>query len=382
MAVRQVITAAATTTRADGRGVSLMADAPLFLRRAMNAWHRSRWNAARRPTLWAALLLTSCSVLFQAGPAFATRTTCIGPAQCCPVGVTDGDLPAQATVNVGVTLNSIRAINEHEGSWTADFYLRESWRPTPGFVPQTEIVNEIEKKSSSDGDTWMHADQCIRSRRLTSVLHSRLDLRRFPFDTQVLDIQLSDSNFVSKSLHYSAQPMQARIDNANFELASWQAADTSLRYSSFSRLFHAAEGAQNFDYATFSLPVKRHVGFYLTRFFLPLLVIVAVAFSVFWIDPEDLGSQSGIGVTCLLAAIAFQLAVSDRLPQVDYLTMADRTFVACYIAIALAILESVATSSLHRTGQRTRAMQVDRVCRWLFPLGTIGLIGLATIVWI
>ena len=41
---------------------------------------------------------------------------------------------------------------------------------------------------------------------------------------------------------------------------------------------------------------------------LPLLVIVAVAFTVFWIDPEDLSSKASIGVTCLLAAIAFQLA--------------------------------------------------------------------------
>ena len=57
------------------------------------------------------------------------------------------------------------------------------------------------------------------------------------------------------------------------------------------------EGAPAYDYATFSVDVTRHVSFHLGKFFLPLLVIVFISFSVFWIDPEDLGSSMSVGVT-------------------------------------------------------------------------------------
>jgi hypothetical protein len=78
---------------------------------------------------------------------------------------------------------------------------------------------------------------------------------------------------------------------------------------------------------------------------LPLLVIVAVAFSVFWIHPEDLNTKASIGVTCLLAAIAFQLAEAGMLPEVAYLTLADRVYAICYTMLALSLMLAVNSSA-------------------------------------
>ena len=61
---------------------------------------------------------------------------------------------------------------------------------------------------------------------------------------------------------------------------------------------------------------------------------------LFWIDADDLSSQVTIGITCVLAAIAFQLAEAAALPAVDYLTLADRVYAICYVAIGLAVLET------------------------------------------
>jgi hypothetical protein len=85
------------------------------------------------------------------------------------------------------------------------------------------------------------------------------------------------------------------------------------------------------------IPVVRHSWFYVTRFFVPLLLLVAIAYSIFWVKPEDLGSSAGIGITCMLSIIAFQLAQADTLPRVPYLTIADRIYTICYILIAVAL---------------------------------------------
>jgi hypothetical protein len=101
--------------------------------------------------------------------------------------------------------------------------------------------------------------------------------------------------------------------------------------------------------------VRRHVTFHLFKYFLPLLVIVVLACTVFWIDADDLGAPATIGVTCLLAAIALQFAEASSLPEVSYLTLADRVYIACYVAIAAALIEtgrSPRSSKAGRAGGR------------------------------
>jgi hypothetical protein len=196
-------------------------------------------------------------------------------------------------------------------------------------------------------------------------------LRSFPFDHQVLPLELSDAEFSSQELAYANKPIVADLDgDAKEQLSSWKL-EGNVRYQHSPRVFIGDDGAPTYDYATFSLPVRRHITFHLTKFFLPLLVIITVAFAVFWIDPEDLGSRVGIGVTCLLAAIAFQLAEAGSLPAVAYLTLADRIYAACYAALAIALMASIWATSLVRRSLRAKALRIDRICRTAFPLGMV-----------
>ncbi len=115
--------------------------------------------------------------------------------------------------------------------------------------------------------------------------------------------------------------------------------------------------------------------YHLTKRFLPLFVIVAIAFTVFWIDADDLSSQVTIGVTCVLAAIAFQLAEAGSLPEVAYLTLADRVYAACYLAIGLAVMETVYTNGLARSGRKAESVRIDRFCRVGVPHRTGARVG-------
>ena len=78
-------------------------------------------------------------------------------------------------------------------------------------------------------------------------------------------------------------------------------------------------------------------------------------------------SRAGVGVTCLLAAIALQFAEAGNLPEVAYLTIADRGFAICYFALALAMLESIYSNTLVRRGQKDRALRLDRRARAAYP---------------
>jgi hypothetical protein len=59
------------------------------------------------------------------------------------------------------------------------------------------------------------------------------------------------------------------------------------------------------------------------------------------------------------------------LPEVAYLTLADRIYSICYVAIALAMAESVYTNTLARAGKKAEAHRVDVICRIAFPAAMV-----------
>lgn len=310
---------------------------------------------------WAALLFVH--------PAFA-RERCEGPPECCPVEHVE-HLPTRVTVSVGVVFVGLYNIDDRAQAWEADYYLYEAWAPTPGFTPQTELINETSSHAAHFDETVFEAGRCVRTRRLHSVLHSPFDLRLFPFDRQRLTLRLADAERSSGEVAFAATPYALSLgDDARGEALSW-VVPPRPRYAVATRPFAHHPSAPGYDVATVTIDVARRPGFYLTRFFLPLLLILAVSFTVFWIHPEDLGAQAGIGVTCLLAIIAFQSGQSNTLPAVEYLTIADRIYATAYTLVALAVVESVYTNILARRGHHETATRIDRAARIAFPIGAI-----------
>jgi hypothetical protein len=128
----------------------------------------------------------------------ADDSTCDGPDVCCPKAIVD-HLSAPVHVAIGVVFVGFSEIAERSGTWDADDYLYESWPPTPGFTPQTEIVNEVARGRAQFDSTEIRDGRCLRSRRLRSKLRSDYNLRTFHFDAQSLKLTLSDDLFTSTS---------------------------------------------------------------------------------------------------------------------------------------------------------------------------------------
>jgi hypothetical protein len=301
---------------------------------------------------------------------------CDGPDACCGT-VVDQKVAVRQTVSLGVAVQSIHNLDEKAGGWDVDYYLYEKWVPAPGFTPQTEIVNETSREDSLRFDlVELKGNYCQRSRHLRSTLRVDYDLRRFPFDNQNLLMVISDAQFDSRQLSYADQPTVADINSfVRSQLSGWRVGQ-AVSFLRDTRKFTGEEGSPPYDYATFSIPVERQIAFHVTKYFLPLFIIVVVGFCTFWIDPDDLNTQVSIGVTCLLAAIALQFSESSRLPEVSYLTFADRVYVACYLAIALTLVVSVYTNSVVRKKHRSAAMLVQHRSRLLLPFALVVAVGI------
>ncbi len=317
----------------------------------------------RASWFWSALVAL---VILMVGRPARADDECEGPPACCVTRVDQaGPLPTR--VRLGLRVMRIEKIAEQDGNYSGELTLTHRW-PAGGLRPNPQPRNAVDVDISLD-ETHLRDGYCYREKRLVGTFQTWFRLRRFPFDQHSLRLNLEDRRYTPEELRYEPElwPNTISVD-ALRELTAWTIPEMphiqEIKVSTFAFPMEAPHP----QLILVHIPVVRHSWFYVTRFFVPLLLLVAIAYSIFWVKPEDLGSSAGIGITCMLSIIAFQLAQADTLPRVPYLTIADRIYTICYILIAVALACAVLEAYWARTDRESRAESVDRIGRKLFPL--------------
>jgi hypothetical protein len=318
-----------------------------------------------------AALLCALATLFVS---FAARAAdCDGPEACCNTDPAKVTVPLPEHIRVGMRINHVRTISERDMSWNGEVSLVFSW-PAGGIRPDVTVRNAAGDSTVSVDETVQDGDTCYRERRVSADFANWFRLRRFPFDTQDLRLLLEERAIPDDQAVWEPKlwPNVIAID-AYRELTGWRVLDypsLEVKRSSFS----AVAGKPGPRLLIVDMPAQRITQFYMTRYFLPLFLIVALAYGLFWIKPEDLGSAASVGITCMLAIIAFQLTQADTLPHVAYLTIADRVYTVCYIATAFALGAVLWESYAVQAGKLAAAEHLDKRMRLWFPIAFTALV--------
>src|SRR5215204_5937707 len=118
----------------------------------------------------------------------------------------------------------------------------------------------------------------------------------------------------------------------------------------------------------YEIQLKRKRGYYVWNVFLPLGFITLLAWTVFFIAPDDVSTRTTIAITALLTAIAFSLVVSGTRPRVSYLTYMDAVFLNAYFLIFVATAAVIASHFVIRnTSHPETAERLSRAGRYSFP---------------
>jgi hypothetical protein len=130
-----------------------------------------------------------------------------------------------------------------------------------------------------------------------------------------------------------------------------------------------------------TLDVKRHTGFFTLKVIFPLILIVAMSWLVFWIDPSMAATQISVSVTAMLTLIAYRFSIGELVPKLAFLTRLDYFVLGSTVLIFLSLMEVVYTSYLSGAGQLEKARAVDFHARWIMPSLFVAII-LETLVFI
>lgn len=244
----------------------------------------------------------------------------------------------------------------HEGSRDISRKLEDVWNPRLQIVNQQGVMRSFPESVDVSPE-----GQVTYRQRFWGTFSQPLDLADFPFDNQVLNIQVVAVGFDDNEVQLV--PSSYSGVSSDYSITDWQVLDHSIELTSITLGTHGTP----IPVLVMSLNVERYDGYYLVKIVLPMIMIVLMSMLVFWIDPEQSGTQIGVATTAMLTLIAYRFAVGANLPKLSFLTRLDYFILAATVLVFTSLIMVVWTSALARNGKSDVAHAIDRKARWSMP---------------
>ncbi len=243
-----------------------------------------------------------------------------------------------------------------------------------GWFPQMVLINEsglsarrgVLLRVSPDG--WLSLYETVNS-----VAKVDLDLRRYPVDRQNLDAVFHVLGFDEKEIQLVLEGGHQRrelLTNQAIKLPQWELNNvTSSIGARRTPLLGPDASTSTF---TLGIEVQRNSFFVMRLVTLPLIIIVMLSWSVFWMDKSSLGDRLSVSFIGILTAVTYQVILSEILPRISYATlMNDGFLLVSFCIMSLTVIINLRVGYLDRMGRAEEGDRLDYACRKVFPLGYV-----------
>ena len=252
----------------------------------------------------------------------------------------------------------------------AQALLNEIWWPA------VTIANQVNARNIENQELVILSDGTIEYKeKFSAELEAHYDLKEFPFDRQKLEIEIESFAWHDDVLIFKMNEEKIGF-STDFEIAEWHIENVESKIESVKDIQ---------DRATFSeflmeIEVVRKYDYYLWKIIIPLILLVMISWSVFWMIGDKLVDRMSISMTGILTIVAYQFIISDILPRVSYFTFMDTFLSISFLIMLMSVFENIIVNNLDLVDRSAEAKKVDMVCRIAFPvLYFISLIALGLI---
>jgi hypothetical protein len=272
-------------------------------------------------------------------------------------------------VRVGGLINDIQQLDLQTHSYNVDMYIWFKWR-NPKIDPSRsfEFLNAFElwghiltyetnePEVLPDGTRY----QVLRNQ---GKFNAKLPLERYPFDTQELTVALEDSHVDSTELVFVPDEPDPVAKSDDLVIPGWNVGAPELDVIDNvydSNFGDPRFGDLSYSRAVFELPVERPNGTYALKLLLPLLLVALTAVLALTVHPRYVEGRITVGITALLTLVALQITSNSSLPEVDYLILLDKLYIASYAFVVLTLAVIVRNSWVDAEGDVAVARKADR----------------------
>ena len=296
-----------------------------------------------------------------------------------PAQAASTDFSHHQAVYVSIGVLDVDAVSSAEQNFTVNLYVQFRWQdPTLAHSGEFPIRRQLREIAAprflllNRQKTWSSlldvvditpSGEAVYMMRLWGDFSQPLGLQDFPFDEHEFSIPIIAISRTGKPVALQPDPEYISFLGKNFSVPDWEITGSS----SGVRTVEITRGDDVTQGFVFSFYAKRIYEHHVIKFIIPLILIVAMSWIVFWIDPREASSQLSVAVTAALTVIAYHIALANNLPDIPYLTRMDKFLFASTLMVFAALLEVVFTSRLANRGGLVWATRLDLGSRIVFP---------------
>ena len=301
---------------------------------------------------------------------------------------TDADLTrpgaggAATPVHVYLYLADVHSISASDQSLDGDVVLTAEWQD-PRLAGRWPGVREL-----GLGEAWYPQLQLVNQRAVNTLLPQRLevdplgnvsyrqrwtgkfsvrmDLRDFPLDRQRFAVQVVSLGYPRNQVDLIPDVQGKRSGRAErLSVTNWRFGPAQMEIADF----EPAPGATALAGVQLVWDGHRQLGYYVVQVILPLVMIVLMGWTAFWLPPSSIPARISAAISTMLTLIAYRFAFGNLVPQLTYLTRFDYFMLASTIFVFMVLL--VVTACAYLTLDEKRAAlgaRIDRYSRLAFPV--------------
>lgn len=289
-------------------------------------------------------------------------------------------------VQTGINLYRLDNIDLREQTFDAEFFLWFKWkgpenlklsRDTIFFWNGIYSVNDQVIELAED----LNSDPKYRSLRIKGRFLDEYDLRNYPFDVQTLHLAFSLPRYGTDTV-WLAVDEEALSDRDKFTIfPSEYERIGRLEHTSGTRRLEStlgdskrdSVGGRGIDFSVYQvkLTVQRNPFPYLVKLLLPLFVLSAISLAVYWVPVRHFAVRITLVLTALLSTLVFHMSKADALPNVGYMTLADKYFVFAYLIMTVSILANIWIEWERTKRTLEHAQLINSGCRYLMTAAAV-----------
>ncbi|MFH1071892.1 MAG: hypothetical protein V1743_00505 [Nanoarchaeota archaeon] len=225
-------------------------------------------------------------------------------------------------VGVGIYVLNLGKFDISTGTFTADFYLDFKCSEDCSQV-NFEFMNG---RAASMDKIIDEKDEVFY--RVQANLNNPVDLKRFPFDRQKMQIIIEDKTTTVEDLIYIPLQNESGLDNSIFftgwHLDGWTAEVKEHEYPVY---------GETYSQYIFTINISKVLFNSFLKTILPVIFITLIVLSSFVLDPDKITTRLGMVGSALVASVMFHISIANSLPPLGYMTFADKFMILTYFIL-------------------------------------------------
>ena len=256
-------------------------------------------------------------------------------------------------INVELYVLNLGKFDVATGAFTADFYLDMYCKDgcdTGDFEFMNGRATSIDKITNEPNQKFY---------RIQASLNSPVDLRKFPFDKQKMQIIIEDKKYTTDEMQYVAKKETSGIEESiaftGWDIDGWDAEVKDHYYKVYD---------STYSQFVFDINISRIALNAFIKTFLPVFFILLVVLFSFLLDPDKITNRLAMAGSSLVAAVMFHISISNQIPPVGYLTFADKFMVLTYFILLISFILNITLMELQEKKKTELVEKIHRMTEY------------------